>query len=102
VSVATSGVGTSPHFARVMLQKITDTRLQMVHYRGGAPAIQDLLSGQVHLFINQASSFLPNLGDSKLKVYAVLSKDRLPQAPDIPTVDEAGLPGFYLSSWNGI
>jgi tripartite-type tricarboxylate transporter receptor subunit TctC len=102
VSVATSGAGTSPHVAGVMLQKITDTRLQMVHYRGGAPAIQDLLSGQVHLFMNQASSFLPHLGDSKLKVYAVLSKERLPQAPDIPTVDEAGLPGFYLSSWNGI
>jgi tripartite-type tricarboxylate transporter receptor subunit TctC len=102
VAVGTSGAGTSPHVAGVMLQKLTDTRLQLVHYRGGAPAIQDLISGQIHLFMNQASSFLPHLEGGRLRVYAVLAKERLPQAPDVPTVDEAGLPGFYLSSWNGI
>jgi tripartite-type tricarboxylate transporter receptor subunit TctC len=102
VSVGTSGAGTSPHVAGVMLQKMTDTRLQLVHYRGGAPAMQDLISGQIHLFMNQASSFLPHLDGGKLRVYAVLAKERLPQAPSVPTVDEAGFPGFYLSSWNGI
>jgi tripartite-type tricarboxylate transporter receptor subunit TctC len=102
VSVGTSGAGTSPHVAGVMLQKLTDTRLQLVHYRGGAPAIQDLISGQIHLFMNQASSFLPHLDAGKLRVYAVLAKERLAQAPNVPTVDEAGFPGFYLSSWNGI
>ncbi len=102
VLVATSGVGTSPHVAGIMLQKLTGARVQLVHYRGGAPALQDLLAGQVDLFMNQASIFLPHLGDGKIKVFAVLANSRLPQAPDVPTVDEAGLPGFYLSSWNGI
>ncbi len=52
--------------------------------------------------MNQASVFLPYLNDERIKIYAVLAKARLPQAPAIPTVDEAGLPGFHLSSWNGI
>jgi tripartite-type tricarboxylate transporter receptor subunit TctC len=102
VLVATSGVGTSPHVAGVMLQHLTGAPIQLVHYRGGAPALQDLVSGQVDLNMNQASVFLPYLNDDRIRIYAVLAKARLPQAPDVPTVDEAGLPGFYLSSWNGI
>jgi tripartite-type tricarboxylate transporter receptor subunit TctC len=102
VLVATSGVGTSPHVAGVMLQHLTGAPVQLVHYRGGAPALQDLMSGQVDLNMNQASVFLPYLTDDRIRIYAVLAKTRLPQAPDVPTVDEAGLPGFHLSSWNGI
>jgi tripartite-type tricarboxylate transporter receptor subunit TctC len=102
VLVATSGVGTSPHVAAVMLQHLTGAPIQPVHYRGGAPALQDLISGQVDLNMNQASVFLPYLDDERIRVYAVLAKQRLPQALAIPTVDEAGLPGFHLSSWNGI
>jgi tripartite-type tricarboxylate transporter receptor subunit TctC len=102
VLVATSGVGTSPHVAGVMLQHLAEAPVQLVHYRGGAPALQDLIAGQVDVNMNQASVFLPYLNDDRIRVYAVLSKARLPQAPNIPTVDEAGLPGFYLSSWNGI
>jgi tripartite-type tricarboxylate transporter receptor subunit TctC len=100
--VATSGVGTSPHVAGVMLQHLAEAPVQLVHYRGGAPALQDLIAGQVDVNMNQASVFLPYLNDDRIRIYAVLSKARLPQAPNIPTVDEAGLPGFYLSSWNGI
>jgi tripartite-type tricarboxylate transporter receptor subunit TctC len=102
VLVATSGVGTSPHVAGVMLQHLTGAELQLVHYRGGAPALQDLLAGQVDVNMNQASVFLPYLNDDRIRIYAVLAKERLPQAPDVPTVDEGGLPGFYLSSWNAI
>ena len=102
VLVATSGVGTSPHVAGVMLQHLTGAPVQLVHYRGGAPALQDLMAGQVDVNMNQASVFLPYLNDDRIRIYAVLAKTRLPQAPDVPTVDEAGLPGFYLSSWNGI
>jgi tripartite-type tricarboxylate transporter receptor subunit TctC len=102
VLVATSGVGTSPHIAGVMLQHLTGAPIQLVHYRGGAPALQDLIAGQVDVNMNQASVFLPYLNDDRIRIYAVLAKNRLPQAPDVPTVDEAGLPGFYLSSWNGI
>ena len=60
------------------------------------------MSGQVDVIMNQASVFLPFLNDDRIKIYAVLAKTRLAQAPNIPTVDEAGFPGFYLSSWNGI
>jgi tripartite-type tricarboxylate transporter receptor subunit TctC len=102
VLIATSGVGTSPHVAGVMLQHLTGAPVQLVHYRGGAPALQDLMAGQVDVNMNQASVFLPYLNDDRIRIYAVLAKTRLPQAPDVPTVDEAGLPGFYLSSWNGI
>jgi tripartite-type tricarboxylate transporter receptor subunit TctC len=92
VLVATSGVGTSPHVAGVMLQHLTGGPVQLVHYRGGAPALQDLIAGQVDVNMNQAPVFL----------LRGAAKTRLPQAPDLPTVDEAGLPKFYLSSWNGI
>jgi tripartite-type tricarboxylate transporter receptor subunit TctC len=102
VLVATSGVGTSPHIAAVMLQQLTGAPVQPVHYRGGAPALQDLLSGQVDLNMNQVSVFLPYLDDDRIRIYAVLAKQRMPQAPAVPTVDEAGLAGFHLSSWNGI
>ena len=102
VLVATSGVGTSPHVAGVMLGQVTGAPVRLIHYRGGEPALQDLISGRVDLDMNQTTAFLPYLHDDRIKIYAVMAKTRLPQAPDIPTVDEAGLPGFYLSSWNGL
>jgi tripartite-type tricarboxylate transporter receptor subunit TctC len=102
VLVGTSGVGTSPHVAGVMLQQRTGAPVRLVHYRGGEPALQDLISGQIDLDMNQSSVFLPYLNDERIRLYAVMAKKRLPQAPDLPTVDEAGLPSFYLSSWNGI
>ena len=101
VLVATAGIGTASHFGGLLLQSLTGTRLQLVNYRGGPPALQDLLGGQVDLMFNQAALFLPHLRDGKIKFYAILAKDRLAQAPDIPTVDEAGLPKFYVSVWNG-
>jgi tripartite-type tricarboxylate transporter receptor subunit TctC len=101
VSMATAGVGTGSHFAAVLLQSLTDTRFPLVHYRGGGPALQDLLSQQIDLMTNQAAVFLPHMRAGTMKVYAVLAKDRLVQAPEIPTADEAGLPGFHVSVWNG-
>ena len=102
VLVGTSGVGTSPHVAGVMLQQRTGAPVRLVHYRGGEPALQDLISGHIDLDMNQSSVFLPYLNDDRIRIYAVMANKRLPQAPDLPTVDEAGLFGFYLSSWNGI
>jgi tripartite-type tricarboxylate transporter receptor subunit TctC len=100
--VGTSGVGTSPHVAGIMLQSLTGTPVQLVHYRGGAPALQDLLSGQIDVIMNQSSLFLPYLAERKVKILAVMAGSRLAQAPNVPTVDEAGFPGMHLSSWNGI
>jgi tripartite-type tricarboxylate transporter receptor subunit TctC len=101
VAMATAGVGTGSHFAAVLLQNLTRTSFPLVHYRGGGPALQDLLSGQVDLMSNQAAVFLPHARQRSIKVLAVLAKERLPQAPDIPTADEAGLLGFHVSIWNG-
>jgi tripartite-type tricarboxylate transporter receptor subunit TctC len=101
VSMATAGVGTGSHFAAVLLQSLTGTSFPLVHYRGGGPALQDLLSGQIDLMTNQAAVFLPHGRAGTIKVYAVLAGDRLVQAPEIPTADEAGLPGFHVSVWNG-
>jgi tripartite-type tricarboxylate transporter receptor subunit TctC len=101
VAMATAGVGTGSHFAAILLQSLTGTSFPLVHYRGGGPALQDLLSGQVDLMTNQAAVFLPHAREGSIKVLAVLAKERLPQAPEIPTADEAGLPGFHISIWNG-
>ncbi|HWF94050.1 MAG TPA: tripartite tricarboxylate transporter substrate-binding protein [Xanthobacteraceae bacterium] len=101
VSMATAGVGTGSHFAAVLLQSLTGTTFPLVHYRGGGPALQDLLSGQIDLMTNQAAVFLPQARAGSIKVFAVLAKERLVQAPEIPTADEAGMSGFHLSVWNG-
>jgi tripartite-type tricarboxylate transporter receptor subunit TctC len=101
-TMATAGVGTASHLAAVLLQSLTGTKFPLVHYRGGGPALQDLLSGQVDLMTNQAAVFLPQARAGGIKAYAVLAKERLPQAPEIPTAEEAGLPGFQMSVWNGL
>lgn len=101
VTVATAGVGTAGHFGAVLLQNLTHTAFPLVHYRGGGPALQDLLAGHVDLITNQISVFLPHMREGTLKLYAVLAEKRLPQAPQLQTADEAGLPGFHVSNWNG-
>ena len=101
-SVATPGIGSPSHVMGVSLQNLAGTSVQFVHYRGGGPALQDLLAGHIDLLINQPSILLPHLRENKIKVYAVLSKNRLPQAPDIPTADEQGAPDFHMSVWHGL
>jgi tripartite-type tricarboxylate transporter receptor subunit TctC len=98
----TAGSGGASHVAGVFFQTATGTRFQFVPYRGAAPAMQDLLAGQIDLMIDLAASAMPQLRAGTVKAYAVTSKTRLAAAPDVPTVDEAGLPGFYVSSWHAI
>jgi tripartite-type tricarboxylate transporter receptor subunit TctC len=98
-SQATSGVGSAGHVAGVFFQKVTGTRFGFVPYRGLAPAMQDLLAGQVDLMIDVPTSSLPQVRAGAIKAYAVTAKGRIAAAPDIPTVDEAGLPGFHASVW---
>ena len=100
--VGTTGVGGASHLAAILFANTTGTSVQIVPYRGSAPRMQDLLSGQIHLAFDQASSALAQVQSGNLRGYAVTSKTRLTVAPDIPTVDEAGLPGFYMSVWHGI
>ncbi|HKA41654.1 MAG TPA: tripartite tricarboxylate transporter substrate-binding protein [Burkholderiales bacterium] len=102
VTIATGGPGTPSHVSGVYFQKVTSTQPQIVHYRGGAPAMQDLLGGQIDLFFDQAATALPQIRGGRIKPYAVTAKTRLLAAPEIPTTDEAGLPGFYMEVWHGI
>jgi tripartite-type tricarboxylate transporter receptor subunit TctC len=83
-------------------QAITETNFQLVPYRGAAPAMQDVIAGRVDIMLNQTANALPQVRAGKLKAYAVTSKTRVAAAPEIPTVDEAGLPGFYFSIWRGL
>jgi tripartite-type tricarboxylate transporter receptor subunit TctC len=101
-SQGTSGVGGSSHVAGVFFQRETGTRFQLVPYRGAAPIMQRLLGGQIDLMFDFVANSLPQLRTGTIKAYAVTAPSRSPAAPDIPTVDEAGLPGFYISAWEGI
>jgi tripartite-type tricarboxylate transporter receptor subunit TctC len=100
--VGTTGVGGASHLAAVLFAKTTGTELQIVPYRGSAPRMQDMLAGNIHLAFDQASGALPQVKAGTLQCYAVTAKTRLGVAPEIPTVDEAGLPGFYMSVWHGM
>ncbi len=101
-SAATAGVGNASHIAGIFFQQITGTRFQFVPYRGAAPAVQDLLAGQINIAIGNPLSNMPLVRAGRLKAYAVTANTRLASAAEIPTVDEAGLPGFYMSTWQGL
>jgi tripartite-type tricarboxylate transporter receptor subunit TctC len=94
--------GTIGHIASLEFKQRTGTEFQFVPYRGGAPAMQDLLSGQIDLLFDQAANSLPQLNTGKIKAYAVMASERLRVAPQIPTCDEAGLPGQYISVWHAM
>jgi tripartite-type tricarboxylate transporter receptor subunit TctC len=101
-SLGTVGVGSATHLAGLFFQKQTDTQLLLVPYRGAAQGLQDLLGGQLDLFMPQATLALPQARAGTLRALAVMAKRRLESGPEIPTVDEAGAPGLYLSTWSGL
>jgi tripartite-type tricarboxylate transporter receptor subunit TctC len=101
-SAGTAGVGSISHVAGVFFQRETGTRLQFVPYRGVNLAQQDLIGGQIDLLFDQAPSALPNVRAGRIRAYAVTAKTRLDSAPEIPTVDDAGLPGLYMSVWSAL
>ena len=102
VSSGTGGSGTPSHISGVYFQNAIAAKFVIVHYRGSGPAMQDLIAGHIDLGFEQTANALPHVRGGKMRAYAVTSKTRSPAAPDIPTVDEAGLPGFYMSVWHGI
>jgi tripartite-type tricarboxylate transporter receptor subunit TctC len=87
------------HVAGLLFQKETGTRFAFVPYRGGGPAMQDLVAGQIDLMIIQAAVALPQVRAGAIKAYAVTASARFPAAPDIPAVDEVGVPGVHISGW---
>ena len=98
----TAGHGSASHISGVYFQNITGARFQFVPYRGAAPAMQDLVAGQVDLMIDQAANSLPQVRAGTIRAYAVTDKVRLAAAPDIPTVDEAGVPGLHIAIWHAL
>ena len=101
-SVGIAGVGATGHLTGISFQKETGTKFQFVPYRGNAPAMQDLLAEQIDFMIEPSSNFKSLIGAGSVKPYAITGRSRLPSSPDIPTADEAGLPGFFASLWFGL
>jgi tripartite-type tricarboxylate transporter receptor subunit TctC len=102
VSQGTAGIGSASHIAGIYFQKLTGTTFQFIPYRGAGPAMQDMLAGHIDLNFDQAANSLPQVRAGQIRAYAVTAKTRLAAAPDIPTVDEAGVPGFYIAVWHGL
>jgi tripartite-type tricarboxylate transporter receptor subunit TctC len=95
----TGGVGSGDHLAGILFQNSTGTRMRFVPYRGEAPAIQDLVAGQIDLVFASSLIALPHAKAGRIKAYAVMDPGHLNAAPEIPTVDEAGAPGSYFLNW---
>jgi tripartite-type tricarboxylate transporter receptor subunit TctC len=99
----TAGPGSGQHVSGIYFQDVTHTRFQFVPYRAGSAEImRDLVAGHIDLTFDQAITALPHVRNGGVKAYAVTSNKRLAAAPDIPTVDEAGAPGVYISTWYGL
>src|SRR5262245_53729543 len=98
----TAGHGSASHVSGVYLQSITGARFQFVPYRGAGPAMQDLVGGQIDIMIDQAANSLPQLRAGTIKAFAVTDKTRLKAAPEIPTVDEGGVPGLHIALWHAL
>jgi len=96
------GVAGPSDLSAIVFQQRTGTSFQLVPYRGGAPLLQDLVGGQIDMGLFQVSAYVEQLRAGQIKAYTVLSKHRMAAAPDIPTVDEAGIPGFYATIWHAI
>jgi tripartite-type tricarboxylate transporter receptor subunit TctC len=102
VNYASNGNGSSSHLAAAMFESMSGTRMTHVPYKGLAPALVDLLSGQVQLMFSSVVAIIPHVQAGKVKAIAVTGRKRLPQLPNTPTLDEAGITGYQASSWYGI
>ena len=102
VNFASSGSGTSIHLAGELFKTMAGVSMTHVPYKGSAPAVTDLLGGQVQLMFDNLPSALPQIKAGKLRALAVTSAQRASALPDVPTVAEAGLPGFDATSWFGL
>jgi len=101
-SQGTAGIGSIGHVAGLFFQKATGTRFQFVPYRGAALVMQDLVAGQIDLTITSPATSMAQVRAGLIKGYAITAKSRLAIASEIPTVDEAGVPGLHLSLWQGL
>jgi tripartite-type tricarboxylate transporter receptor subunit TctC len=101
-SVGIPGVGSTGNLAGISFQNMTGTTFQFVPYRGDNPAMQDMMAGQIDMMIEPSSTFPAQVQAGTIRAIAVPAKARLATLPDVPTTDEAGLPGYYASIWFGL
>jgi tripartite-type tricarboxylate transporter receptor subunit TctC len=101
-TAGTAGVGSGSHFSGVYFSQLIGAKFQFVPYRGTGPALLDLVSGQIDFIVDQASNSMAQVKAGKIRPYAITSDKRLAAAPEIPTVNEAGLPGFHVELWSGV
>jgi tripartite-type tricarboxylate transporter receptor subunit TctC len=101
-TAGTGGVGSVAHVLGILLQNQIDSKFQLIPYRGNAPALQDLIAGQIDFMFDSPSTSLPNIRDGRIKAFAVTDTQRLSVAPDIPTIGEVGLPGLRFSYWQSL
>jgi tripartite-type tricarboxylate transporter receptor subunit TctC len=101
-TAGTAGPGSGSHIAGLYFENVTGIKLQYVPYRGTAPAMNDLVAGQIDLIVDQTSNSIGQVRAGTIRAYAVTDSTRVEQASDIPTTDEAGLPGFHMTLWSGL
>ena len=102
LTYGTAGIGSAPHMNMVLFESMVGVKLQPVHYRGAAPALTDVMAGHVNLMSVSVSLALPPSRAGQVKIFGIGSSKRLPAAAEIPTVAEAGLPGYEASTWFGL
>ncbi len=102
VTAGTAGVGSASHIGGLYFEEKTGAKVRFIPYRGAGPALQDLVAGQIDMMFDQAANSIPQVQGGKIKAFAVTAKQRMKTMPDIPTVDEAGLPGLYIAVWHGL
>jgi tripartite-type tricarboxylate transporter receptor subunit TctC len=102
VRAGTAGPGSGTHVAGVYFENLTGARLQFVPYGGTGPALRNLVAEHVDMIVDQASNSMQQVREGQIRAYAVTASSRLATAPDIPTVDDAGLPGLYINTWYGM
>ena len=101
-TAATVGAAGGAQVTAIYFQQATGTRFGFVPYRGGAPAMQDLVAGQVDIMFDQAANAIGQVRNGGIRALAVLTKERWPALPDVPSIDEAGVPSLYVSYWHGL
>ena len=101
-TAGTAGAGSGSHIAGLYFENVSGIKLQYVPYRGPAPALNDLVAGQIDIIIDQTSNSINQVRGGNIRAYAITADKRIESAPDVPTVDEAGLPGFHMTLWSGL
>lgn len=102
LTYGSSGAGTSQHLSGQLFQSLTDTKMRQIVYKGGSQAMIDLAGGQLDMIFETYAAARPMIEAKKVKVLGVTSAKRLPELPSVPTIAEAGIPGFEMQSWQGV